>query len=78
MAPSGNQADRNGGNDGMADATLENINPPFEALRSAVSHPGRIQDALSDAERDAYREAQQSVVDARRKAETHEGLLRVN
>jgi hypothetical protein len=28
-------------------------------------------------EQDAYREAQQSVVDARRKAETHEGLLQV-
>jgi hypothetical protein len=33
--------------------------------------------ALPSAELEAYRAAQQSVVDARRSAETHEGLLQV-
>lgn len=33
--------------------------------------------ALPKAERDAYRATQQSVVDARRRAGTHEGLLRI-
>jgi hypothetical protein len=35
-------------------------------------------EALPKLERDAYREAQQSVVDARRKAEMREGLLWIN
>jgi hypothetical protein len=35
-------------------------------------------DAVSPEEREAYRDAQQSVVDARRRAETTEGLLRIN
>lgn len=35
-------------------------------------------DALSEDEREAYREAQRSVVHARRQAEVAEGLLRIN
>jgi hypothetical protein len=50
----------------------------FEALSKVVDELERAARALSETEREAYRQAQQSVVDARRKAETEEGLLQVN
>ena len=56
---------------------LDLTNVDFEKLREAAMNLEEAQKALSSAERKAYREAQQSVVDARRKAETNEGLLRV-
>lgn len=34
--------------------------------------------ALPQEEREAYRDAQRSVMDARRNAESHEGFLRIN
>jgi hypothetical protein len=43
----------------------------FEDLEEA-------QRSVSDTERAAYQDAQQSVVDARRNAERHEGTLRIN
>jgi hypothetical protein len=48
-----------------------------DVLRDAVIHLDNAQAELPQDEQDAYREAQESVVDARRKAETHEGLLQV-
>jgi hypothetical protein len=48
-----------------------------DELREALLHLDDAQAELPKDEQDAYREAQQSVVDARRKAETHEGLLQV-
>jgi hypothetical protein len=54
----------------------------LEALRSTLaSLAANLEETvkgLSAAERHSYEEAEQSVVDARRKAETHEGLLQVN
>jgi hypothetical protein len=49
-----------------------------ETLESLVSNLDETVNGLPDAERHSYEEAEQSVVDARRKAETHEGLLQVN
>lgn len=50
----------------------------LEKLRELVSDPERADEALPKEEREGYDEAQQSVVDARRKAELYEGLLQVN
>jgi hypothetical protein len=49
-----------------------------EALATLVSNLEETVKGLPEAERHSYEEAEQSVVDARRKAETHEGLLQVN
>ena len=49
----------------------------FPALREVLSDVQGACDALPQAEQQRYRDAQQSVVDARRSAETHEGLLQV-
>jgi hypothetical protein len=59
-------------------STLECEVPPLEELRQVVDDPGKAVDALPAEELAAYRQAQESVVDARRKAETHEGLLQIN
>jgi hypothetical protein len=54
----------------------------LEALRTTLaSLAANLEETvkgLPAAERHSYEEAEQSVVDARRKAETHEGLLQVN
>lgn len=50
----------------------------FEALNKVVEDLGRAVRALPEAERAEYRQAQQSVVDARRRAGMQEGLLQVN
>jgi hypothetical protein len=62
----------------MTDGTLEVETPPLEELRKVVGDPEEAVDALPEQERAAYREAQESVVEARRSAETHEGLLQIN
>jgi hypothetical protein len=49
----------------------------FASLCDALSDVQAACDALPQAEQQRYRQAQQSVVDARRSAETHEGLLQV-
>lgn len=49
-----------------------------QSLTPLVSNLEETLDRLPEAERTSYERAEQSVVDARRKAETHEGLLQVN
>ncbi len=49
----------------------------FTALRTVLTDVSRACRALPAAEQQRYRDAQQSVVDARKSAETHEGLLQV-
>jgi hypothetical protein len=49
-----------------------------ESLAPLVSNLEATVEGLPETERNSYDEAEQSVVDARRKAETHEGLLQVN
>lgn len=58
--------------------TLEKIDAKLEDLQDLVADPDEAADALPQDEQEAYREAQQSVVDARRKAETYEGSLQVS
>jgi hypothetical protein len=48
-----------------------------ESLAPLVSDLEKTVNGLPETERASYDEAEQSVVDARRKAETHEGLLQV-
>jgi hypothetical protein len=57
----------------LLEATMES----FPALREVLNDVQGACDALPEAEQQRYRDAQQSVVDARRSAETHEGLLQV-
>ncbi|MGE5281800.1 MAG: hypothetical protein ACM3N0_05675 [Chloroflexota bacterium] len=56
--------------------------PELTALRKSlaplVSNLEKTVNGMPETERNSYDEAEQSVVDARRKAETHEGLLQVN
>ena len=52
-------------------------NASFDALRAILADVQSACDALPDAEQRRYRKAQESVVNARRSAETHEGLLQV-
>lgn len=49
----------------------------FSALREVLSDVQAACEALPQAEQERYRSAQESVVNARRSAETHEGLLQV-
>jgi hypothetical protein len=62
----------------MSGSTLACEVAPLEELRQVVDDPEKAVEALPEGERTAYREAQESVVEARRKAETHEGLLQIN
>jgi hypothetical protein len=62
----------------MHDLKTADLQALRETLESLVSNLDETVNGLSDAERHSYEEAEQSVVDARRKAETHEGLLQVN
>jgi hypothetical protein len=57
----------------LLEATIES----FAALREVLSDVQGACDALPQDEQQRYREAQQSVVRAKRSAETHEGLLQV-
>lgn len=61
----------------MTPITSQDVAGHVEELKELAARPGGAVGSLPQAERDAYREAQQSVVDARRMAETHEGLLTV-
>ncbi|HEX8753776.1 MAG TPA: hypothetical protein VF731_10210 [Solirubrobacterales bacterium] len=54
---------------------LERLRNRLEVL---VVDLDRTLGGLSEEARSFYAEAEQSVIDARRKAETHEGLLQVN
>lgn len=54
---------------------LERLRDRLEVL---VVDLDRTLGGLSEEARSFYAEAEQSVIDARRKAETHEGLLQVN
>ena len=57
---------------GELEATVEELAKLlFEDLREA-------RESMSEEEQTAYRDSQQSVVDAVRSAEAHEGLLRIN
>jgi hypothetical protein len=49
-----------------------------KSLAPLVSNLEKTVNGLPEPERTSYDEAEQSVVDARRKAEAHEGLLQVN
>lgn len=57
--------------------TLDFTNLDVDGLREAVMHLDEAEARLPADEQKAYREAQQSVVDARRRAETREGQLQV-
>lgn len=48
-----------------------------ELAKLIESDPERAGRSLSPKDRDSYREAQASVVEARRHAETHDGALRI-
>ena len=62
----------------MSSVALDDLVAPFDELQDIIAHPDKGDDALTDGQKEAYREAQQSVVDARRKAEAREGHLQVN
>ena len=62
----------------MPPITIEDLTTEDEALRELVEAPSVADGALPQGDLEAYDEAQQSVVDARRKAELHDGLLQVN
>lgn len=64
--------------DSMTDLNTDDLKALREKLTSLVSNLDETVNRLPEAERHSYDEAEQSVVDARRKAETHEGLLQVN
>jgi hypothetical protein len=49
-----------------------------ERLAETVADPDGAAELLSERDREAYEEAQQSIVDARRSAELHEGLLQID
>lgn len=49
----------------------------FEALSRVLNNVQSACEALPKEEQESFRAAQQSIVDARRSAETHEGLLQV-
>jgi hypothetical protein len=59
----------------MSDSELEVLREEVTAL---VADLEKAAERLSEEEQEDYRAALQSVVDARRKAETHEGLLQVS
>jgi hypothetical protein len=66
-------SDLNPPNQPLASAATED----FSALKDVLSDVRRACAALPQDEQRRYDEAQQSVVDARRNAETHEGLLQI-
>lgn len=62
----------------MSRSAADLVVPPLEKLRRVAADPDKAMNALPEEERMAYREAQESVVEARRSAETNEGLLQIN
>ena len=56
---------------------LSSTTAEFTALSAVLSNVKDACEALPEAEQQRYRSAQESVVQARRSAETHEGLLQV-
>ena len=64
--------------DPLADTQRESSTAAeFTALSAVLSDVKSACEALPEAEQQRYRSAQESVVQARRSAETHEGLLQV-
>jgi hypothetical protein len=59
-------------------STLEYDVPSLADLQEAVGDPEKAIASLPEQDRDAYRDAQESVIEARRRAETTEGLLQIN
>jgi hypothetical protein len=51
---------------------------PADLAETLFDDPGEAARTLSPDEQEAYRETQESVVEARRHAQTREGLLRIN
>lgn len=62
----------------MPDLEHEELEQLRETLEVLVSDLSRTFDGLDEDVRHYYQEAEQSVIDARRKVESHEGLLQVN
>jgi hypothetical protein len=62
----------------MPDLKKADLKQLREKLGTLVSDLEGAVRSLSEDEQRSYQEAEESVVDARRKAETHEGLLQVN
>jgi hypothetical protein len=62
----------------MPPSAAEFAVPSWEELRRVAADPEKAMSSLPEEEQLAYREAQDSVVDARRSAESHEGLLQIN
>jgi uncharacterized membrane protein len=62
----------------MSDLKTADLKQLREKLGALVSDLDGAVRSLPEDERRSYKEAEESVVDARRKAETHEGLLQVN
>jgi hypothetical protein len=62
------------GDEGMGELLQENA----ETLVTLVSEIEKTAEALPEDERRAYEDAQESIVEARRSAEIHEGTLQLN
>ena len=55
----------------------ENTKKQVEALIEFASDIARVLRSLPPEEREAYEDAQKSIIEARRSAEVHEGLLQL-
>ena len=62
----------------MTEIDLSHLTTQFKDVAIAVADPGKAAEDLPKPEQDEYRDAQQSVVDARRKAENHSGLYQLS
>jgi hypothetical protein len=62
----------------MPDLKKDELEQLRSELKVLVSDLDQTFQGLSEDVRHFYQEAEQSVIDARRKVETHEGLLQVN
>jgi hypothetical protein len=62
----------------MPEIDLSDLTIQFKDVQGAVADPGKAAEVLPKPEQQEYRDAQQSVVDARRKAETHSGLYQLS
>ncbi len=62
----------------MSDLKKDELEQLRSELKVLVSDLDQTFQGLSEDVRHFYQEAEQSVIDARRKVETHEGLLQVN
>jgi hypothetical protein len=60
-----------GNNQAIADTAVK-------IAQRLVQDPGRVANSLDSADRAAYQESKRSVIDARRHAESHEGMLKIS